>query len=284
MPHPHRRADRRLPLALATAAALLAPAAALLLAPAAACAAVTLDFASLVAVGDASGWRLYTELEGSTDVTSAALTPPDRPAFALACRTDPERTECEFESAEEASLAALLAVYPSGNWQLSLNGGFRTATLAFAPVAPNGLMTVTSPSDGAVDVSPTPTLTWVHDCSNCVALSFDIIDIEAPFAVGLEALLFGTPSPGSLPYALLESYRGPKPAALPDGRYELAAATAVGSVQTRTLTPGGAAFEYTSGALRPVVSTFRVPEPDPLAAGAAAAGALAAVARRRRRA
>jgi hypothetical protein len=274
MPHPQRRAARRLPLVLAAAAALLAPAAAH--------AAPTLEFASLVAIGYVSGWRLYAELEGSTDVASAALKPPGRPAFALGCRTDPEITECEFESAEAASLGALLALYPSGNWQLSLNGGVRTATLPFAPVAPNGLVTVTSPLDGAVGVSPTPTITWVHDCSNCVALSFDLVGLEVPFEVGLEALLFGTPSPGSLPYALLESYRGPKPAALPDGRYALAAATAVGSVQTRTLTPGGAAFEYTSGALRAVESTFRVPEPGPIAAGAAAAGALAAAARRRR--
>lgn len=263
---------------------LLVAVAAALAGPATARAAVTLDLFALLAYEDDSGWRLVAELEGSNEITTATLTPPARPAFALACGASSERTECEFESSEAASLAELLTAYPSGQWTLSLNGGTRSATLGFAPVAPDGLVTVTSPADGAADVSPTPTIAWVHDCSNCVALSFDLVDVAGAFPIGLEVFVAGSPppSPGSLAYDALESYRGPKPAALPDGSYALAAATVVGSVTNRNLTPGGDAFEYSSGALRATESRFTVPEPAAPAATAAALG-LATIARRRRR-
>jgi hypothetical protein len=84
-------------------------------------------------------------------------------------------------------------------------------------------------------------------------------------------------SPGSLPYAQLESYRGPKPAALPDGLYAITASTAVGEITTGRLTPGNDGFEYTQGALRGVRSTFRVPEPGAPDGALAAFAALACV-------
>lgn len=256
----------------------------LLLAPAPARAAVTLELSSLLAVEKPSGWRLVAELEGSSEVTSATLTPPGRPAVALACETSAGLTECEFESDEAASLAELLVDFPAGTWLLSLNGGTRTASLAFAPVAPNGAVTVTSPADGATGVSSTPTLAWTHDCSNCIAILLEIEDLAGPFAVGLEATVFGAPppSPGTLSYDSLESYQGPRPEELPNGTYALTAEAAVGSIEEETLSPGGAPFEYATGALRVSETTFTVPEPGPLASGGAAAAALAAGRRRRR--
>lgn len=261
------------------------PLAALLAAAAPPARAVTLELASLFAEEDDAGWRLRFELEGSTDVETATLTPPGGSAALLGCITDAERTECEGQSAPFASLAALLDAYPAGQYLLSLNGGARTASLPFAPVAPSGLVTVTDPEDGEADVSPTPTIAWVHDCTNCVALFFDVADEDAPFPVGLELFVVGVPppSPGSLPYALLESYRGPKPGALPNGRYALTAATAVGEQSVEQLSPGGAAFSYSSGALRGVRTSFTVPEAGPAAAGITAVSALACAAVRSRR-
>jgi len=254
------------------------------LAAAPAQAAVTLDIASLFAHEDDSGWRLRVELEGSSDVAGATLTPPGQPSFALSCGSSGEGTECEFESAEAASLAALLAAYPSGEYQLSLNGGERTAGLAFDPVAPNGLVTVTSPANGEVYVATAPAIAWTHDCTNCVALGFDLVEIAAPIDVGLERFVTPPVSPGSLPYSQLESYRGPKPSSLPDGLYGLTASTAVGEITAEHLAPGNDAFEYTQGALRDVRTTFTVPEPGALASGLATLAALACTAARRARA
>jgi len=247
-------------------------------------AAVTLDIASLFAVEDDSGWRLRVELEGSGDVASATLAPPGQPAFALACGSSGEGTECEFESAEAASLAALLAVYPSGEYQLALNGGTHTAGLPFDPVAPDGLVTVTSPADGEAYVDPTPAISWTHDCTNCVALGFDLVDLAAPIDVGLERFVIPPVSPGSISWSQLESYRGPKPSALPDGLYGLTASTAVGEIATERLTPGNDGFEYTQGALRDVRTTFTVPEPGAVASGVALLAALGCAAGRRARA
>lgn len=252
------------------------------LAAAPAQAAVTLELVSILAEEGESGWRLWVELEGSYDVTSAALTPPGRPAFALACGDSGEGTECGFESGPVATLAALLAAYPSGQYQLSLNGGERVAGLAFTPVAPDGLVTVTSPGDGEAYVAPTPGISWTHDCTNCVALAFDVVDVAAPIDVGLERFVLPAVSPGSISWSQLESYRGPKPTSLPDGVYGITASTAVGEITTEQLTPGNDGFEYSQGALRDVRTTFTVPEPGALASGLAVLAALAGAARRAR--
>jgi len=252
-------------------APLLACLAALAAAPARA--AVTLDIASVFAREDDSGWHLEVELEGSSDVLVATLTPPGGAAFALSCGGSGEGTQCEFESAEAASLAALLVEYPSGEYQLSLNDGERTAGLLFDPVSPNGLVTVTSPADGAADVDDRPGISWAHDCTNCVALAFDLVDIAAPLDVGLERFVTPPVSPGTISYSQLESYRGPKPSTLPDGLYGLTASTAVGDITTEHLVPGNDGFEYTQGVLRDVRTSFTVPE-----AGSSALAALAALA------
>jgi len=114
-----------------------------------------------------------------------------------------------------------------------------------------------------------------------VALVFEIDGIGGLGDVGLERSFLGAPLPteGSVPYADFESTEGPKPPELPDGQYRLTVSTAVGSITTQSLTPGGDEFEYVSAGVRNVDIFFTVPEP-----GAAGLGVvLAAVLARRRR-
>lgn len=245
-------------------------------------AAVALELASILAIEDDSGWHLRVDLEGSSDVTSATLTPPDRPAVGLACEpSGGGGTECDFESADVVSLAALLTAYPSGEYALALNGGARTASLTFDPVEPDGLVTVTNPADGATSVDDTPGIAWTHECTNCLALLFEIEELAAPIDVGLEHIASPPVSPGAISWSQLESYEGPKPASLPDGVYELQASAAAGEITTEQLAPGGEGFEYSQGALREVRSTFTVPEPGALASALAVLAALGAAAVRR---
>jgi hypothetical protein len=246
--------------------------------PQAAAAAVSVDLLDLFAAeDDAGGWRLEVSLEG-TELTDVLLTPPGRGAITLSCADIGGGTiECDFDDPPSsapgfASLAVLLAAYPAGPWTLDVDGSALTAAVAFGPTEPDDRVTVTSPAEGAADVSPTPTIDYSHACSNCVALGFEIWNPPAE-TVGLELFVFGSPpaSPGSVAYADFTSNQGPKPPALPNGTYRLTASTIVGSVTTEPLVPSGS-FTYTTGAIRDDDQLFTVPEPS------GAAGALAALA------
>jgi hypothetical protein len=245
----------------------------------------TLELGGITAALDSTGWRFVAAFEGSTNIITATLQPPGRVAIPLACETvEITVVECIFEDPGFASLAALLVEYPAGSYALSLNGGARTATLPFGPIEPDGVVTVTDPTDGEANVSGTPTISYTHDCTNCVAVAFEITDLAAPVNVGLELFVFGIPPPsiGTVPYAALDSFEGPKPIELPAGSYALLASTAVGTIDEATLTPGGAPFEYATAALIGTASTFTVPEPTAFAAGLAVAAVLAVLAGARR--
>jgi hypothetical protein len=268
-------------LALA-AAALLAPVSARAHSP-------IVEFLQLVANESSDGWRLEVELEGS-DVSSIFLDPPGAgPLVSLDCELTSGGVECFYQDPPAPapgfpSLAALLAQYPAGSYGVSVDAEL-TAQVDFAPIEPNGLVTVTSPVDGAVGVAEAPSIEYVHGCSNCNALLFELEETGSQPDVGLEAFVLGSPppSPGSVAYAVLESFAGPKPPALPLGPYRIDAGTAVGSVSIETFDQGGS-FEYTTGALREVRSVFTVPEPaSPAAAALAALSLLAARLRRRER-
>lgn len=249
-------------------------------------AAQTLELGGITAELEGTGWRFVAAFEGSTNITTATLQPPGGMAIALACETvEITVVECIFEDPGFASLAALLVAYPAGSYELSLNGGARTAILPFGPIEPDGIVTVTDPLDGAASVSGTPTISYTHDCTNCVAIAFEITDLGAPVNVGLELFVFGIPPPsiGTVSYAELESFEGPKPSELPLGSYALVASTAVGTIDEATLTPGGAPFEYATAALISAESTFTVPEPTAFAAGLAVAAVLLVLAGARRR-
>jgi hypothetical protein len=141
---------------------------------------------------------------------------------------------------------------------------------------------VTSPADGAVGVSATPSIAFTHDCDTCNFLFFEIEGFGATAGISLEANRIGTPplpATGTVDYAELISFEGPKPAALPDGSYRLSLGAGRGALTDETFAQGGS-FEYGMGAERRTTTLFTVPEP---AAGLASAASLAALAARARR-
>jgi hypothetical protein len=248
-------------------------------------------FVSIVAVQATTGWFLETDVDGPAGaIPDATLTPPAGSPFALTCesagdgdscyRTDPPESGAGF-----ASLAALLAAYPAGSYLLSLDAGALTAQLAFAPVEPDGDISVTSPANGAVGVSATPTLSFTHDCDTCGFLFFEIDGFGATDGISLETTRIGPPpfpATGTVAYAELESLEGPKPAALPDGSYRLATGAGRGALTDETFLQGGS-FQYGTGTERRSVTSFTVPEPTAGLASVAGLAALAARARLARR-
>jgi len=231
---------------------------------------------------DAGGWRIESHLEGSDAVTTATLTPPGQPAIALACAAvGPTSTECELldpalDQPGYESLAAILVPYPAGDWVLTIDGTL-ISVLSVLPVSPDGVVEVTSPLNGA-EASSTPTVEYTHDCTNCVALYFEIDDLAG---LELESFVGGAPpaSPGSIAYAAFLPVDTQKPDELPNGEYRLTAGAAVGYQVIEQLSDAST-FQYTMAVAREGATTFRVPEP--LAPGLAALGALIGLARRRR--
>jgi hypothetical protein len=244
----------------------------------------TLEFVNLTAEQGTfdldPDWFLNIGIEGSTNITSASLTPPGKAAIPLVCTNQGGFVACDFDAVGFASLEQLLESYPAGTWVLELNSGDRTANLDFDPVDPDGVGTVSDPLDGAANVSPTPSVSYDQDCTNCDALIVEINGHTTPVDVGLERVLFAPlAASGSVSYADFESFEGPKPSALPDGQYHLTLSTAVGGITTENLTPGGDAFDYVTAGIRNVDTFFTVPEPSAAALGVAVAALLA---RRRR--
>ncbi|RIL05145.1 MAG: hypothetical protein DCC71_11420 [Proteobacteria bacterium] len=246
---------------------------------------------TILATANAAGWAFDAELAGSDAVTSATLTPPGGGAFALPCTAaGPSAVRCDFSDPAEPeppypSLAALLADYPPGDWTLTVNGTLG-ATIPFDPVAPDGVAQIVSPASGATGVSPTPSVSYQHGCSNCVAVFVEIVATSAPISV--EATLFGDPvgapppSSGVVAWDDLVSIDGPEPDALPAGDYVVEVGVIAGSLTIETLaegTPSESTFQYGAGAERRVASGFSVPEPD--GALAAALATLLWIARRR---
>jgi hypothetical protein len=248
---------------------------------------LSVSMVTLLAVRDADGWRIDGEVEG-IGVSSAVLTPPGRAGFALPCESGPgvvlcERVEPAPPAAGFASLAALLADYPAGSWSLSVNGGALTATLSFDPQQPNGVVTVTNPANGAMNVTSTPNLTYENACTDCGFLLFMIEDAATlGLVTEIDAMVIGPPPlpSGQLDFA---DFFDTAPTPLADGNYRLVAGAAVGVLEVRHFDQGiGAAFEfeYGSGANLETATSFSVPEPS---GGAfAAAVALLGLARRRR--
>jgi hypothetical protein len=241
------------------------------------------EIVTILAVRDAGGWRLDAEVEG-TGITSASFTPPGRPALDVPCESDPglvlcERVEPAPPSAGFATLAALLTQFPAGSWPLSVNGGALTVTLPFAPVEPDGVVTVTDPADSATNVSTTPDVSYQNTCASCTFLEFRIEDAATGGEVfEISTILFGPaplPSSGQLYF---EDFGEGPPTPLPIGEYGLIAAAGIGALETRSFDQGGD-FEYGAGASLQTYSLFSVPEPD--AGALVASAALLGLARRR---
>lgn len=241
------------------------------------------EMVTILAVRDASGWRIDVEADG-TGLTSASFTPPGRPALVVACEGGPgavlcERVEPAPPAAGAATLAALLTQFPAGTWLVSINGGALTATVPFAPSEPDGLVTVTDPADGATGVSATPDVSYQNGCSNCTALEFRIEDAATRGEVfEIEAFVFGAaPIPsGRLDFEAFAAGAAPP---LPDGEYQLMAAAIDGALDERSFDQGGA-FEFGAGASLQSRTSFGVPEPAAALLAAAATAALVELRRR----
>jgi len=238
---------------------------------------------SVVAVRDANGWRIDGEVEGS-GVTSAVLTPPGRAAFELPCESGPgvvlcERVEPAPPAPGFASLAALLAEYPAGSWSLSVNDGVLTATLPFDPQQPDGVVTVTNPADGALNVPSTPGVAYDNACTDCGFLLFMIEDAATlGLVTEIEGMVIGQPPlpSGQLDFA---DFFDAAPTPLANGTYRLIAGAALGALEVLSFDQGGG-FQYGSGANLETATFFSVPEPG---GGAfAATVALLGLARRSR--
>lgn len=239
---------------------------------------------TILAVRDTGGWRLDVEVEGA-GITSASFTPPGGPALDVPCENDPsvvlcERVEPAPPAAGAASLAALLTQFPAGSWLVSVNGGALTATVPFAPVEPDGVVTVTDPADGATNVSATPDVTYQNACTSCNFLEFRIED-AATLGETFETstVLFG---PAPLPSGQLyfADFGDGPPTPLANGEYQLLAAAGIGALETTQFDQGDA-FEYGAGASLQAYTLFSVPES---AAGSlVAVSALVALADRSRR-
>jgi len=238
---------------------------------------------TLLAVQDSGGWRIDGEVEGS-GVTSAVLTPPGRAAFELPCESGPgvvlcERVEPAPPAAGFASLAALLAEYPAGSWSLSVNGVERTATLPFDPQQPDGVVTVTSPANGAMNVTSTPGVAYENACTSCGFLLFMIEDAATlGLVTEIEGMVIGQPP---LPSGQIDfgEFFDAAPTPLANGTYRLIAGAALGALEVLSFDQGGG-FQYGSGANLETATFFSVPEPG---GGAfAATVALLGLARRSR--
>jgi hypothetical protein len=244
------------------------------------------EMVTILAVRDAGGWRIDVEIEG-IGLTSASFTPPGQPALVVACESGPGEVLCErIEPAPPAAgaptLAALLTQFPAGNWLVSVDGGVLSATVPFAPVEPDGVVTVTDPANGATNVSPTPDVSYQNACSSCTFLEFRIEDAATLGTVfEIDAFLSGA---APLPSGLLdfEAFDEGTAPPLPDGEYQLMAAAIDGALEARSFDQGGA-FDFGAGASLQTRTSFRVPEPGAAALAAAAAAALTGLQRSRAR-
>lgn len=160
----------------------------------------------------------------------------------------------------------------------------RTATLPFDPQQPNGVVTVTDPANGALNVTSTPNLAYENACTDCGFLLFMIEDAATlGLVTEIDAMVIGPPPlpSGQLDFA---NFFDTAPTPLADGTYRLIAGAAVGALEVRNFDQGSEPafqFQYGSGANLETATFFSVPEP---AGGAfAAAVALLGLARRRRR-
>jgi hypothetical protein len=245
--------------------------------------------AELFAIERDGSWRFVMLVEGSEDVALAVVTPPGGGALQVPCQTlGFELVECARvqpapPAAGFASLAALRAAYPAGDYTVATTGP-RSGVVPFDPLDPDGAVTVLEPAPGAV-VGPTPTISYKNDFNGCAALLFQIEETGPTPDVGLETVLLAThAASGSIAYADLAPFEGEtKPPELPEGSYELLAAAVTGVQGVTTFSPGGDFVDYSSGARRDGLVHFTVPEPSGRALGDAAVGAVAALAGARAR-
>ena len=230
--------------------------------------------------GSGNEWFFLIEAFGA-NLTSVSVAPPTGGPLVL---TDPFGvSDFEFEDGPFSTFSALQAVYPAGDYVVTVEGT-ETVTLAWNPVEPVGMsgqpsLAIDSPADGATGVSSMPDFAFSFDCTNCKDLSLEIFDVFTDGFAG--NLNFGEldVTPGTftnpIPFASMQSDGGP-PAALPDGLAEAEFLIGLATFTSPTFDAPSAlpAFEYIDAAAIFANSVFSVPEPSPELATLAVLGTL----------
>jgi hypothetical protein len=103
------------------------------------------------------------------NLLDAAIVPPGGGSIPLVF--DPAEGAFVFESAPYATLAALRADYPTGEYLLEMNGGSSSVALDYPELEPQCFADITFPGAGCA-ASTTPTLTWELP-AGCAATAID---------------------------------------------------------------------------------------------------------------
>lgn len=94
-----------------------------------------------------------------------------------------------FGVSDYATLGELRAIFPTGDYVFSFNGGADSVTLYRGPVEPTGFANITYPSDGAINVPLNPIITW-DLCVGCgdalTLLLWDEVDNTGIIVPGLD--------------------------------------------------------------------------------------------------
>ena len=95
------------------------------------------------------------------DITQVRMTTPGGAVYSLEAW---DQYNWGLSIEDYTTLASLRAVFPTGNYTFTFNGGTDSVTLDHNPTAPTGFANITYPVHDSNDVPLNPTLTW-DDCT-----------------------------------------------------------------------------------------------------------------------
>lgn len=239
--------------------------------------------------GNASAWRFTARVIGNA-LSTASVTSPAAVTLDLVLGPDPGDFDVQLVGTRVfGSEAALLADFPDGDYQFTIDGAMPTAmpTVAYDVESPDGFADFTAPANGSVDVPSDQTFSFDYSCSNCEALQGSSmagtrsqIDTAVSFVGGAEIQFFPvTPLPPPMDPRGPYDFNFPQP--LPNGL--LVAETE--SFRLRVFADvavGAQSFRYEQAGIDRDAITFRVPEPARAPAYAIALLALLLMGRRPR--
>ena len=192
------------------------------------------------------GWDFEIEVWGSGLTSGTVRVPGATTPQELVCESE----NCTLEDGPWPQLFYLRNSYPTGSYDFLLNGVL-AGSLEYAPLAPNGLIEITYPSDWETIPGTPQTFTTTNGCSNCVGVVFIIFGLDSDFEA-----IYSTenPSTNSVDFGDFGI------AEIPEGKYLFFAAGAMGPGYS-TQEFGGDEFEYHANIQIGDEVTFFVPEP-----------------------